>query len=294
MKKPFPSLLQTFLAEGRSLLFEGDDLPVDPQLKSTPAIDANRLYFNHPQWVRSYFESCHRDAVFRERWLAAVGPWDDRIVVDVGCGPGNLYATLGGRPAVLIGVDVSEEALRLARSIGYIPLVADAAALPLRSGCADLVALNATLHHCDDMAVVLSEAARLVRPGGMLVTDHDPQRSAWHFRGLGLLLWHLRLVLYRLAGRPGHASAVEQCLALDGEVHHRPGRGVSEELFRDVLVPRGFTVAVYPHNQTVGAQVLHDDYGRAEWKYRFAQRLSGIDPDRPEAALSLMCVARRL
>ncbi len=27
--------------------------------------------------------------------------------VDIGCGPGNLYATLGGSPKLLIGVDIS-------------------------------------------------------------------------------------------------------------------------------------------------------------------------------------------
>jgi SAM-dependent methyltransferase len=59
---------------------------------------------------------------------------------------------------------------------------------PFVDAFADLVVLNATLHHCDDMAKVLAEAARLVRPGGMLVTDNDPQVTAWNWKGLGLLL----------------------------------------------------------------------------------------------------------
>ena len=33
----------------------------------------------------------------------------------------------------------------------------------------------------------LREAGRLVRPGGMLVTDHDPQRSGWDYRGVARL-----------------------------------------------------------------------------------------------------------
>ena len=44
--------------------------------------------------------------------------------------------------------------------------------MPLRSGIADLVAINATVHHCDDMRAVIAESARLVAPGGLLVTDH--------------------------------------------------------------------------------------------------------------------------
>jgi hypothetical protein len=38
------------------------------------------------------------------------------------------------------------------------------------------------------MARALGEAARLVRPGGVLVADHDPQRSAYEFRGVGRAL----------------------------------------------------------------------------------------------------------
>lgn len=39
------------------------------------------------------------------------------------------------------------------------------------------------------MNKVLVEAARLVRPGGLLISDHDPQRSAWNWKGLGMLLY---------------------------------------------------------------------------------------------------------
>lgn len=85
--------------------------------------------------------------------------------------------------------------LKLERSTaaqGYIPLLADAHAIPLRSEIADVVALNATVHHCDDMRAVLAESARLVKPGGVIVIDHDPQQSAWDYRGLGKLLWEIR------------------------------------------------------------------------------------------------------
>jgi len=54
-----------------------------------------------------------------------------------------------------------------------------------------------------------------------------------------------------------------------------------------------FTVDVYPHNHRVGAGVLESKTGRAASKIRWAQRLSGIDPDSNAAALSLMIVARK-
>ena len=50
---------------------------------------------------------------------------------------------------------------------------------------------------------------------------------------------------------------------------------------------------MYPHNHTVGTQVLKGEYGRSEIKYRLSQWLSGINYKSPEAALSypLKCFA---
>lgn len=45
--------------------------------------------------------------------------WDNKIVVDIDCGPGKLYASIKGSQRVLIGVDVSRGALEMAQKIGY-------------------------------------------------------------------------------------------------------------------------------------------------------------------------------
>ncbi len=263
----------------------------------TAGLEANRRYFDHPDWSENYFQACHRDDSFIECWQAAIaGSWQDQIVVDIGCGPGNIYAALKpscGTPQTLIGVDISLGALKNAQKIGYQPVLADAHNIPLVSEFADLVVVNACLHHCDDMAKVLSEAARLVRPGGLLITDHDPQRSAWQYRGIGLWLWNIRLPIYRLLKRGGHASAEEQYWSIRSEVHHRPQDGVTPRLFHTVLDPLGFDVKLYSHNHTAGASVLQGSPGRAVWRCRVAQQLSGISPDLPESALSLMCIAKK-
>jgi len=64
----------------------------------SPELLANSYYFGHPEWAKTYFEACHRHEAFKERWIAATEGWDNKIVVDIGCGPGNLYAALGGQP----------------------------------------------------------------------------------------------------------------------------------------------------------------------------------------------------
>jgi SAM-dependent methyltransferase len=271
-----------------------DGIPSHPIPNPSPGMKANAYYFGHPKWAKTWIDTVHRYPELARRWLAVAGTWDDKIVVDVGCGPGNLHAALRGSPKLLIGIDVSVGALVLAEQIGYTPLLADAQDIPLVSQFADVVAMNATLHHCDDMARALGEAARLVRPGGVLVADHDPQRSAYEFRGVGRWLWNARLPLYRLLKRSGHSREDdEQTWALATELHHKPRDGLTRGMLIDTLRPLGFEVRLYPHNHRVGAEVSVGKTARAPFRMRLTQRLSGINPNSPEACMSLMCVATR-
>ena len=221
------SKLQPFLTLDHQVNLKSD-IP-EASIADTPEIQANSFYFSNPTWAKTYFDACHRDAAFRERWLAAAGSWDNKIVVDVGCGPGNLYANLGGKPTLLIGVDVARGSLEMARQIEYTPLLADAHDIPLISEFADIVAINASLHHCTDMSRALAESARLVRLGGVLIVDHDPQLTAWNYKGLGLLLYKVRLgLIYRFFLRNLAVPDEERTHALATEVHHQPGHGVTK------------------------------------------------------------------
>lgn len=288
------NLIQDYFDHNKIDKWDENGVLICPISNNSPSIEANAKYFSHPDWAQTYFEACHRDAAFRDRWLAATGGWDDKIVVDVGCGPGNLYANLGGTPKLLIGVDIALGSLKMAKQLGYVPVLADAHELPFVSGFADIVAVNATLHHCEHMDKVLVEAARLVRPGGLLIVDHDPQLTAWHFKGLGMAFYNIRLSVYRLLLRQLHIPHEERMTALATETHHRPGDGVTPMLFHQMLEPLGFTVNIYPHNNAIGAEALQGKRGNPpHWRYRIGQYLSGINPNEPEAALSLMCLATR-
>ncbi|BAT55552.1 Methyltransferase type 11 [Nostoc sp. NIES-3756] len=288
--------LPYFFATNNCLDSWNEDIFICKIINLTPAIEANSYYFGHSEWSKNYFEACHRDEKFIELWQAVIGSWQGKVVVDIGCGPGNLYGSLRkfcGEPELLIGVDVSLGALKMAQKLSYTSVLADAHNLPFISEFADIVMLNACLHHCDDMPKVLAEAARLVRPGGILITDHDPQQTAYQLKAMGWLLWQLRLPIYRFIKRGGHSTPEEQFWSIASEVHHKPGHGVTPKMFHEILEPLKFTVKIYPHNHNVGAKALQKEYGRAFWQYRLAQRLSGIDPNLPESALSLMCVATR-
>jgi SAM-dependent methyltransferase len=290
----FISILKPYLSSNATLSLNEENLPACEISDLSASAEANIYFFGHPVWGKEYFETSHRHEKFRDRWRAATGSWNGKMVVDIGCGPGNLYATVGGSPSVLIGVDISPGALKMAEEVGYIPLLADAHHLPLADGCADLVVANATIHHCDDMAKVLAEAARLVKPGGLLVTDKDPQSTALNLKGLGLFLREIRFIFYWLI-RSKYYIPVEVRQARQAtETHNRKsGDGITPDVYYQILKPLGFEVKLFPHNHDLGVEVFEGKIGRMSWKRRLAQRLSGIPLDTPESAQSIMCIANR-
>nr|RNJ65360.1 MAG: class I SAM-dependent methyltransferase [Leptolyngbya sp. IPPAS B-1204] len=289
------SLSQYIATQAKALSYPDNNILAFPISRNTYSLEANRYYFGHPEWSRNYLVACHQDGAFKKRWKTVIDNWQGQIVVDIGCGPGNIYRALhdhNGKPHLLIGVDVSLGGLQIAQELGYTAVLADAHHLPFVDGFADIVMLNAALHHCDDMAQVLREAARLVKPGGLLVTDHDPQQTAWKDSRFARWIWNARLPLYRWIKRGGHTTIEEQHWSTATEVHHQPGDGVTSDFFHQILEPLGFVVKCYPHNGG-GAEVLRGNYGHPQLKMRLVQWLTGIDSSLPEAALLLMCVARK-
>jgi SAM-dependent methyltransferase len=260
---------------------------------------ANHDFLQHPEYSKHYFNTEHRDRPLHDRYKAAITTLDHKIVVEIGCGPGNLYRLLGGNPKILIGIDISENALRTAASLGYTTILADAHHLPLIDSFADLVLLNATLHHCDNIPQILRQAARLVRPGGTIITDLDPQRSAWNLQGLGLLLNQSRKLTSLIPGLRkalghSHISWSQQLARFRTETHNQyPGQGLTTDLYHQILQPLGYQVTTYPHNHSIGAEILQGQRGTAPPLIRTAQTLSGFNPDAITSALSIMCIAKR-
>ena len=70
----------------------------------------------------------------------------------------------------VVGVDAAETMVRHARATGSYEqvLAASATSVPLPDGAADLIVAYMSLHDMDDLAGAVSEAARLLEPGGCL------------------------------------------------------------------------------------------------------------------------------
>jgi malonyl-CoA O-methyltransferase len=92
--------------------------------------------------------------------------------LDLGCGTGYFSRALGERFAGSEGValDIAEGMLRHARPLAGAQqfIAGDAERLPLQGASCDLLFSSLALQWCADFAAVLSEAERVLRPGGVL------------------------------------------------------------------------------------------------------------------------------
>jgi ArsR family transcriptional regulator len=138
-------------------------------------------------------------------------------LVDIGTGTGRMIELFAPRAAYSIGIDKSSEMLRLARvkleaaGISSSLRQGDMYALPLQDESADCVIIHQVLHYAHSPAAAISEAARVLSPGGtLLIVDFaahgreelretdahirlgfdDDSMSAW-FAAAGLTMNHV-------------------------------------------------------------------------------------------------------
>jgi ubiquinone/menaquinone biosynthesis C-methylase UbiE len=106
-------------------------------------------------------------------------------VLDAGCGTGRALPPLRdavGASGVVLGADLTPAMLQAAAQAGRDGhgrlLLADVAALPLRSGTLDAVFAAGLISHLPDPEQNLRELARVVRPSGTLALFHPIGRAA--------------------------------------------------------------------------------------------------------------------
>jgi 2-polyprenyl-6-hydroxyphenyl methylase/3-demethylubiquinone-9 3-methyltransferase len=103
--------------------------------------------------------------------LIPPAPRPGAVLVDVACG-GGLMALHADRLGYRhVGVDLSASAVHIAQQQGLHALRGDAARLPLDDECADVVVAGEVLEHVGDLASVVVEICRVLRPAGLLVID---------------------------------------------------------------------------------------------------------------------------
>ncbi len=96
---------------------------------------------------------------------------DSSRILDIGCGEGILLENLAERypDKTLVGVDLSEENVRLCKGLGLDVSLGDASDLGLPPASFDACVMMSVLEHVEDPAAALREAWRVLEPGGRLV-----------------------------------------------------------------------------------------------------------------------------
>jgi ubiquinone/menaquinone biosynthesis C-methylase UbiE len=100
-----------------------------------------------------------------------LGPPDagHTICLDIGCGTGLHFEAVRSAGYTVIGVDLSGDQLRLAKTRNILVIQADARRLPLGDASVPAIVMTFTHTDIDDFPSAVAEAARVLRPGGRLV-----------------------------------------------------------------------------------------------------------------------------
>jgi 2-polyprenyl-6-hydroxyphenyl methylase/3-demethylubiquinone-9 3-methyltransferase len=127
-----------------------------------------------PRWVRALANMVPGRMRHFDR---LVGDWTGREVLDLGCAGGFMAEALDDRGARVTGIDPAERAVAAARAhaaetgraIRYDTGVGEA--LPYGDAAFDAVVSVDVLEHVSDLAQVIREVARVLRPGGLFLFD---------------------------------------------------------------------------------------------------------------------------
>ncbi len=174
-----------------------------------------------------------------KRWLLeGASLREGQTILDVGCGTGVLEESIADGRVKVVGLDLTEEMLRLAQHKGLPSLssfcLGDAERLPFRDGTFDVVLSCYVVKYCSAQ-LLASEASRVLRRGGRLVLyDFSRPRGAYApflaFYVYGVL--RILGTLMRLVGSKGAFTYQ----ALPSVIRDRPW----DETLGGVLISAGF------------------------------------------------------
>jgi SAM-dependent methyltransferase len=136
------------------------------------------------RWVRTPGHDSYEQ--FHGRQFLGLLPPPGRLTIDLGGGEGRLGRDLQrlGHRVVMIDASFTLAGACASHDDPVPVAVADAARVPARDGCADLVVAFMSLQDVDDLDGAVSEAARLLQPvGRFCLAIVHPLNSAGAFEG---------------------------------------------------------------------------------------------------------------
>jgi len=152
-----------------------------------------------PGWLRARAERSDF-----ARLLDRAIPGDARIV-DLGCGTGQMALFLATADRIVVGADITRASLQLAETararfgVDRATFVETDLRVPgVRRGSFDVVYSSGVLHHTPDPRASFAAAARLARPGGIVVVGlynayarfpHRVRRAVARLSGFRRVAW---------------------------------------------------------------------------------------------------------
>lgn len=176
---------------------------------------------------------------YRESFFDRIVPPPGRWTVEIGCGEGRVTRDLTGRGHRVVSLDGSQTLVAQASAVdpaGRYAL-ADAIALPLATGSAELVIAYNSLMDFDDMPGAVREMGRVLRRGGALcICVTHPLFDTGVFEGEGPDAPYLLRDSY-FGSRP-----FDQTVERDGLTMRFRGWSRSLEEYLSALTEAGFVV----------------------------------------------------
>ena len=164
---------------------DADDKVLNADRQRLKLVLEQRVRNASAQWedVRRSAESTYNDAQLVSAVLKEVGSESLGELLDVGTGSGSMLRVLGGRARHAVGLDLSTQALRVARAkvhgAGLNQCVfrrGDMYELPFDANSFDAVSFDQVLSIAERPGQALREAARVLKRGGRVIIVEDRER----------------------------------------------------------------------------------------------------------------------
>ncbi len=147
---------------------------------SAHSVPEQQVYFDELAELFAVF-AADTDPIYRP-WLTETLPASGGRAVDLGCGSGRWTGLLTARYGSVLGVDIAEREVEMARTAHPEADFAVRSLLdvtPAADGLFDLVFSVNTVHHLRAHDVVLPHLRSLVAPGGLLVVVDITDPGGW-------------------------------------------------------------------------------------------------------------------
>jgi 2-polyprenyl-3-methyl-5-hydroxy-6-metoxy-1,4-benzoquinol methylase len=197
----------------------------DGQDAAARAYQARRARQRASFWFRRFYpDYISEDQVFDQMLAAQIGA--GALIVDAGCGSGEISRPDYTRARAVIGID--RDAELAANTQVTWRAQSDLESIPLAAECADVVVCKYVIEHLASPPAVFREFARVLRPGGCVVahtpnTRHYVQFAArlipqqFHFGLVRALCGRASFPKYRRANTPPRLIQAMQAAGLECE-----------------------------------------------------------------------------